>query len=116
MSNIKKSQTKRFAPKLHVKTGDTVIVTTGSSKGTKGEILKVFPDKMRAIVAGVNIVKRHTKPSQTQQGGIIEKEASIHVSNLMHVDAKSGEPTRIGRKMVDGKNVRYYKNSGEIIK
>jgi large subunit ribosomal protein L24 len=106
----------RFAPKLHVKTGDTVVVTAGASKGKQGTIVRVFPDKMKAIVEGINMVKRHVKPTQTTQGGIIEKEAAIHISNLMHVDPKSGTPTRIGRKEVDGKLVRYSKKSGEIIK
>jgi large subunit ribosomal protein L24 len=106
----------RFAPKLHIKSGDTVVVTAGASKGKQGKVLRVFPDKLKAIVEGVNIVKRHQKPTQTTQGGIIEKEAAIHISNLMHVDPKTGDATRIGRKEVDGKLVRYSKKSGEIIK
>ncbi|MFM2269854.1 MAG: ribosomal protein [Bacteroidota bacterium] len=106
----------RFAPKLHIKSGDTVVVTTGTSKGKQGKVLRVFPDKMKALVEGINIVKKHQKPTQTTQGGIIEKEAAIHISNLMHVDPKTGTATRIGRKEVDGKLVRYSKKSGEIIK
>jgi len=109
----------RFAPKLHIKSGDTVAVISGSSKGKQGKVLRVFPDKMRAIVEGVNMVKKHVKPVPAQQipGSIKEMEASIHISNLMHVDAKSGERTRIGRKKdANGKLVRFSKKSGEIIK
>lgn len=106
----------RFAPKLHIKKGDKVKVISGSWKGSEGEVLRVFPDKMRAIVEGVNIVKKHRKPTQNQPGSITEIEAAIHVSNLLVVDPKSGEPTRIGRKLLDGKLVRYSKKSGEIIK
>jgi len=96
--------------------GDKVIVLTGRSKGTKGEILKVFPTKSRAIVQGVNMVKRHTKPSQAQAGGIVEKEATIHISNLALVDPKTGETTRVGIKTLeDGRRVRFAKASGEVI-
>lgn len=114
MSNTKK--TTRFAPKLHVKTGDKVIVISGANKGQSGEITQVFPKENRAIVGGVNVKVKHTKPTQQNPGAINEIEMPIHISNLMHVDAKTGEPTRIGRKIVDGKIVRYYKKSGEIIK
>lgn len=107
---------KRFAPKLHIKKGDTVMVISGASKGTKGEVLLVIPDKNRAIVAGANIVKKHIKAQNDNPGGINEMEAPIHISNLMLVDPKSGTPTRVGRKVVDGKSVRYSKKSGEIIK
>jgi large subunit ribosomal protein L24 len=106
----------RFAPKLHIKSGDTVIVISGSSKGKQGKVLRMFPDKMRAIVEGVNMVKKHRKPTQNTPGSIDEMEASIHISNLMHLDPKSGERTRIGRKEVSGKLVRFSKKSGEIIK
>ena len=106
----------RFAKKLHIKKGDQVIVTEGAYKGKKGKVLEVFPKKYRALVEGVNIVKKHQKPTNESQGGIIEKEAPVHISNLMLVDPKSGEATRIGRKLVDGKMVRYSKKSGEIIK
>jgi large subunit ribosomal protein L24 len=112
----KKSNKKRFAPKLHVKKGDRVIVVSGDSKGTTGEILEVLPKKNRVIVEQVNIVKKHQKPSNEKEGGIFEKAAPIHISNVMLIDPKSGEPTRIGRKEVDGKLVRYSKKSGEIIK
>jgi len=106
----------RFAKKLHIKKGDQVIVTEGAYKGKKGKVLEVFPKKYRALVEGVNIVKKHQKPTNESQGGIIEKEAPVHISNLMLIDPKSGEATRIGRKLVDGKMVRYSKKSGEIIK
>ena len=102
--------------KIHIKKGDQVIVTEGDSKGKKGRVLEVFPKKYRAIVEGVNIVKKHQKPTNDKQGGIIEKEAPIHISNIMHVDPKSGEATRIGRKLENGKLVRYSIKSGEIIK
>ena len=104
--------------KLHIKKGDTVIVVSGNYKGTKGRVLEVIRDKERAIVEGVNIIKKHTKPNaESPQGGIVEKEASIHISNLMLVDPKSGQATRIGRKLDDkGKLIRYSKKSGEEIK
>ncbi len=104
--------------KLHIKKGDTVIVITGNYKGQKGRVLEVIRDKNRAIVEGVNLVKKHTKPNtQNPQGGIIEQEASIHNSNLMLVDPKTGERTRIGRRVDDnGKIIRYSKKSGEEIK
>ncbi len=105
-----------MAPKLKMKKGDRVVVRTGRDKGKTGEILRVFPTRMRAVVQGVNMVKRHTKPSQTAGGGIVEKEASIHISNLAHVDPKTGDPTRVGYKFLkDGRKVRYAKRSGEVI-
>ncbi|ASS97730.1 MULTISPECIES: 50S ribosomal protein L24 [Geobacillus] len=101
---------------MHVKKGDKVQVISGKDKGKQGVILAAFPKKNRVIVEGVNIVKKHAKPSQANpQGGIIEKEAPIHVSKVMPLDPKTGEPTRIGYKMVDGKKVRYAKKSGEIL-
>ena len=106
---------KRFAPKLHVKTGDKVIVIAGASKGSTGEIKEIFINKNRAIVEGVNMVKKHTKPVNDNPGGIIEVESAIHLSNLMLVDPKTGKPTKVGRKEVDGKMVRYSKKSGEIV-
>lgn len=112
----KKTNQKRFAPKIHVKKGDQVLVISGASKGTQGEILQVIPKKYRAVVDGVNIAKKHTKPTQDNPGGINEKIMSIHISNLMVIDPKTGDATRIGRKEVDGKIVRYSKKSGEIIK
>lgn len=108
--------TKRFAPKLGLKKGDKVIVIAGSNKGQSGEIKLVFPKENRAIVDQVNMVKKHTKATQDNPGGINEMEAPLHISNLMLIDPKTGAPTRIGRKIVDGKIVRYSKKSGEIIK
>ncbi len=104
--------------KLHIKKGDIVIVNSGVSKGQEGKVLQVFPDKLRAIVEGVNLVSKHTKPNaENPQGGIIKKEAAIHISNLNLKDPSSGKPTRIGRKLDDnGKLVRYSKKSGEEIK
>lgn len=104
--------------KLHIKKGDLVKVIAGDSRGEEGKILSVDRTKNRAVVEGVNMVSKHTKPNaQYPQGGIIKKEASIHVSNLMIVDPKSGEATRIGRKEdKNGKLVRYSKKSGEEIK
>ncbi len=102
--------------KIHIRKGDKVKVIAGANKGEEGNVLQVVRDKYRAVVEGVNIVKKHTKPTNDTPGGIVEKEAPIHISNLMLVDPKSGEPTRIGKKEVDGKMVRYSKKSGEIIK
>lgn len=104
--------------KLHIKKGDTVVVIAGNSKGQKGRVLEVVRKTDRAIVEGVNMMKKHTKPNaEAPQGGIIEKEAPVHISNLMLVDPKTGEPTRIGRKLNDdGKIVRISKKSGEEIK
>ena len=104
--------------KYHIKKGDMVFVVTGESKGQQGKVLEVITKDERAIVEGVNIVSRHTKPnSKSPQGGIIKKEAPIHVSNLMIVDPSSGKPTRIGRKLNEkNKLVRYSKKSGEEIK
>jgi len=99
-----------------IKKGDTVIVIAGRDKGRKGEVLKVLPRENRAIVKGVNIVKRHQRPTQSQAGGIVEKEAPVHVSNLAHIDPKDGKPTRVGFKVLeDGRKVRYAKRSGEVI-
>ena len=104
--------------KLHIKKGDTVVVITGNDKGRKGRVLEVIRKTERAIVEGVNLMKKHTKPNaESPQGGIIEKEASVHISNLMLFNAKSDGPTRIGRKLNDqGKLVRFSKKSGEEIK
>ncbi len=99
-----------------IKKGDTVVVIAGRDKGKKGEVLKVLPKENRAIVKGVNIVKRHQRPSANQAGGIIEKEAPVHISNLAHLDPKDGKPTRVGfRVLDDGRKVRYAKRSGEVI-
>lgn len=105
--------------KLHIKKGDTVKVLSGNSKGQEGKVIEVLIAKSRAIVEGVNMVSKHSKPNAANpQGGITKMEAPIHVSNIMVVDPKSGEATRVGRKLDDktGKLVRYSKKSGEIIK
>lgn len=104
--------------KLHVKKGDTVMVITGESKGQKGRVLEVNREKNRALVEGVNLVSKHTKPNaKSPQGGIVKKEAPVHISNLMLVDPTTGKPTRIGRRLNDKeKLVRYSKKSGEEIK
>jgi large subunit ribosomal protein L24 len=104
-------------PKLKIKKGDTVIVIAGRDKGKEGEVLRVFPAECRAIVQGVHIARRHTKPAVGNPGGIIEKELTIHLSNLAHVDPKSGQPTRVGYKFLsDGKTkVRFARRSGEVI-
>jgi large subunit ribosomal protein L24 len=104
--------------KLHIKKGDLVFVNSGEYKGQQGKVLEVLVDKYRAIVEGVNLVSKHTKPNAKQpQGGIIKKEAPIHISNLMLVDPSSGKPTRIGRRLSEkGKLVRYSKKSGEELK
>ena len=104
--------------KLHIKKGDTVYVNAGDSKGQQGKVLKVDVDKQRALVEGVNLCKKATKPNaKNPQGGIIEQEAPIHISNLQVVDPKSGKATKVGRKAnAEGKLVRYAKKSGEEIK
>ncbi|WP_223879969.1 50S ribosomal protein L24 [Paenibacillus spiritus] len=103
--------------KLHVKKDDVVMVISGKDKGKKGRVIAAYPRQNRVLVEGVNMVKKHQKPNQLNpQGGIIEKEAAIHVSNVMHLDPKSGQVTRIGYKVLDnGKKVRVAKRSGEII-
>ncbi|MBX2891854.1 MAG: 50S ribosomal protein L24 [Saprospiraceae bacterium] len=111
-----KHKVKRFAPKLHVRKGDTVMVLAGDDKGKTGQVLQVFPDKNRAIVEGVNIVKKHVKATQNEAGGIQEMEATIHISNLALLDPKTGEPTRVGRRQEDGVSVRYSKKTGNVIK
>jgi large subunit ribosomal protein L24 len=98
-----------------IKKGDKVVVLTGRSKGQTGEVLQVMPKENRAIVQGVNVVKRHQRPSQMSEGGIIEKEASIHLSNIAMIDPKDDKPTRVGFKDVDGKKVRVAKRSGEAL-
>ena len=102
--------------KIRFKKGDKVIVRTGRSKGKTGEVLKVFPRRNRAIVQGVNLIKRHTRPTQTNAGGIIEQESTIDISNLSHLDPKDNQPTRVGYKHLDdGRKVRFARRSGEII-
>ncbi|MDQ0209279.1 large subunit ribosomal protein L24 [Alkalicoccobacillus murimartini] len=101
---------------MHVKKGDTVIVIAGKDKGKQGVVLEAFPKKSRVLVEGVNLVKKHAKPSQDNpQGGILNQEAAIHSSNVMHIDPKSGERTRVGFKEENGKKVRVAKRSGEAL-
>ncbi|GAB6934793.1 50S ribosomal protein L24 [Calditerricola yamamurae] len=104
-------------PKLHVKTGDLVMVIAGKDKGKKGRILKAFPKKQRVLVEGVNLIKKHVRPSpDNPQGGIITVEAPIHVSNVMPIDPKTGQPTRVGYKILEnGKKVRIAKKSGAVL-
>ncbi|MCF0175376.1 MAG: 50S ribosomal protein L24 [Bacteroidales bacterium] len=103
--------------KLHIKKGDTVYVNAGNDKGKTGKVLEVIPSKDRAIVEGVNMVSKHSKPSpKNPQGGIVKQEAGIHISNLQLVDPKSGKATRVAMKIEDGKKVRIAKKSGEEIK
>ncbi|MEI7801652.1 MAG: 50S ribosomal protein L24 [Bacteroidota bacterium] len=112
-----KSVTKRFKAKLNIRKGDNVILLAGDDKGKKGRVIEVMPDVMRALVEGVNIVSRHTKPdAKTPNGGIVKKEAPVHISNLALVDPKSGTATRIGRSRENGKGVRTAKKSGVVIK
>ena len=98
-----------------IKKGDTVVVIAGRDKGTKGEVLKVLVDENRVVVRGVNVVKKHQKPNQFDPGGLKTFEAPIHVSNVALADPKSGEATRVGFKVEDGKKVRVAKKSGEVI-
>lgn len=102
--------------KLKIKTGDTVRVIAGDHKGAEGEVMRVDREKNKAIVEGVNMVSKHEKPSaKNPQGGITKKEAPIHISNLALLDPKSGEPTRVGYEMKDGKKVRVSKKSNEVV-
>jgi large subunit ribosomal protein L24 len=104
-------------PKFKVRKGDQVIVTVGKDSGRKGEVIKVMPKDARLLVRGINLMKRHTKPSaENPDGGIVQKEASIHVSNVQLVDPESGLATRVGYKILeDGKKVRFSKRSGQVI-
>ena len=105
-----------MAKKFKIKKGDRVIVITGREKGKKGEVLKVLRDTDRVLVQGVNMIKRHTRPSQTASGGIIEREAPLHISNVAHIDPESSKPTRVGFKVLeDGRKVRFARGSGEVI-
>ena len=98
-----------------IKKGDTVQVIAGKDKGTQGEVLRVLKDEGRVIVKGVHVCTRHQKPSANSAGGLIKKEQSIDISNVMFVDAQDGKPTRIGIKVVDGKKVRFAKRTGNVI-
>jgi len=99
-----------------IKKGDKVVVLTGRDKGKEGEVIEVRPSEGRVVVRGVNVVKRHQRPSMTDQGGIVEKEAPLAVSNVAHLDPKDNKPTRVGFKVLDdGRKVRFAKRSGEVI-
>ncbi|HKG86494.1 MAG: 50S ribosomal protein L24 [Microvirga sp.] len=99
-----------------IKKGDKVVVTTGRDKGRTGEVVQVMPKEERALVRGVNMVKRHQRQTMNQEGGIISKEAPVHLSNLAYADPKDGKPTRVGFKVLDdGRKVRFAKRSGELI-
>lgn len=113
---MKKKKNTRFQPKLKIKKDDTVKVITGADKGKQGRVLQVIPEKNRVVIEGINVVKKHEKPSAANpQGGIVEQEASVHISNVMFVD-ESGDATRVGRRVEDGKVVRYSKKSDKTIK
>jgi large subunit ribosomal protein L24 len=102
--------------RLKIKKGDHVVVITGKDKGKKGEVLKVLPEENRAIVKGIAMIRRHQRQTPSQEGGIIAKEASIHISNLALEDPKDGKPTRVGYKFLkDGRKVRFARRSGEVI-
>lgn len=103
-------------PKMKIKKGDTVIVISGRDKGRRGEVLRVLPTENRVIVQGVHIARRHTRPAMGNPGGIVEKELTIHASNVAHIDPKSDKPTRIGYRTLDnGRKVRFARGSGEVI-
>ena len=105
-----------MASKFKIKKGDRVVVITGRDRGKQGEVLRVLRKDERLIVQGVNMVRRHTRPAATHPGGIVDKEASIHISNVAHIDPDGGRPTRVGYKFLDdGRKVRFAKRSGEVI-
>jgi large subunit ribosomal protein L24 len=103
--------------KLKIKTGDSVVVLTGKDKGKRGKVIKAFPSKMKLLISGINVAKKHCKPSQAMpQGGIMSVEKPIHYSNVLLVDPKADLPTKVGyKKLEDGSKVRYARRSGEII-
>jgi len=102
--------------KLRIKKGDNVVVITGRDKGKVGEVLRVFPADSRIIVQGINVAKRHIRPRMGDPGGMVEKELTIHISNVAHIDPRSREPTRIGYKhLSDGRKVRFARRSSEVI-
>ena len=108
---------KNKQPKLKIRKGDMVKVMTGESKGQTGKVLEIMLAKNKAMVERVNLVSKHTKPNaKNTTGGIVKQESAIHISNLMLIDPKSGKPSRVGRRVEDGKLVRYAKTSGEVIK
>ncbi|MGH1481742.1 MAG: 50S ribosomal protein L24 [Geminicoccales bacterium] len=105
-----------MAKKFKIKKGDQVVVTGGRDIGKRGEVLRVLTKDDRLIVQGINMVKRHTKPSAQHPGGVVDKEATIHISNVSHIDPKTSEPTRVGYKFLDdGRKVRFARRSGEVI-
>jgi large subunit ribosomal protein L24 len=102
--------------KLKIKKGDNVVVITGRDKGKTGEVLRVFPADSRVIVQAINVAKRHTRPRMGDPGGIVEKELTIHISNVAHIDPGSTKPSRIGyKRLEDGRKVRFARRSGEVI-
>ena len=104
-----------MAQKFKIKKGDQVIVTTGRDKGRRGEVMQVLREENRVLVQGCNMVKRHTRPTQTNPGGIINKEAPLHVSNVAHIDPDSGSATRVGYEVKDGKKIRIARRSGKAL-
>ncbi|MGD9982519.1 MAG: 50S ribosomal protein L24 [Reyranellaceae bacterium] len=105
-----------MSAKMKIRKGDQVVVITGRDRGKKGEVVRVLPSENRVVVQGVNMIKRHTRASRTEAGGIVEREAPIHASNVAHVDPKSGDATKVGFKFLDdGRKVRFARGSGEII-
>jgi large subunit ribosomal protein L24 len=105
-----------MAEKFKIRKGDKVVVITGRDQGKSGEVLRVLREEHRVIVQGVNMIKRHTRPSPGQTGGIVTKEAAIHISNVAHIDPKTNRPTRVGYKLLeDGRKVRVAKRSGEVL-
>jgi large subunit ribosomal protein L24 len=103
-------------PKLKIKKGDNVVVISGRDKGKQGEVLRVFPTESRLIVQGVHVARRHTRQRMGDPGGIVEKELTIHISNVAHIDPSSGKPTRVGYKTLDdGRKVRIARRSGEVL-
>ena len=105
-----------MATRFKIKKGDRVVVITGREKGKTGEVLRVLREEARVVVQGLNMVKRHTKPSAASTGGIVEKEASLHISNVAHIDPKTSKATRIGYKLMEGgRKVRVARKSGETI-
>ena len=107
--------TSNARPKFKIKKGDTVVVITGRDKGKSGAVLRAYPAEGRLLIQGVNMAKRHTRATQAQQGGIVEKEMPIHISNVAHLDPKDNKPTRVGFKMVGDRKVRFARRSGEMI-
>lgn len=110
-----KHKSKRFSPKLQIRKGDKVIVISGDDKGKTGEVIRVIPDKNRAVVEGVNLAKKHVKATQNEEGGIQDMETTIHISNLSLIDPTSGAATRVGYRLENGVKVRYSIKSGNPV-